>query len=354
MKNNYKSTVIGIVLVLLIALGYVSFCRAVDRREAAIPEDDGSGDGNITYNTAYVDRGYIVYDKLPQAYDKLLESDVMVPTEADLWEEEYGDDDVDHLMSETLDGRISDYNMEADSLKEMGSASVLLRESSNMVVSPRRTSIRRCINWDDKSGRFKETELFAAIESCGFSGFTGLISEVEKQIKEKRSEDKEELYCSYGQYMVYCQKGIFVIEQTYMDENLFELCLVANKAYCYVPEKHKNMIDGINADGGYFLYSSCVGGKRDVLVFCRDNTVCNMDEAETAVKADSSRNKRLAFVFEDGKLVDYYAVTASTELQLDETDRKLIDTYASGLGRTLSIHGEKGGFSEPWYLYRSK
>lgn len=353
MKNNYKSTVIGIVLVLLIALGYVSFCRAVDRREAALPEDDGSHDGNITYNTTYADRGYIVYDKLPEAYDKLLESTVMVPTETDLWEVEYDHDDEDHVMSETLDGRISDYNMEVDSLKEMGSASFLLRESSNMVVSPRRTSIRRCINWDDKSGRFKETELFAAIESCGFSGFTGLISKVEKQIKEK-FEDKEELYYSFEQYIVYCQKGIFVIEQTYMDENLFELYLVANKAYCYVPEKYKNMIDSVNADGDYFLYSSCVGGKRDVLVFCRDNTVCNMDEAEVAVKTDSSRNKRVAFVFEDGKLVDYYVVMASTELQLDETDRKLIDTYASGLGRTLSIHGEKGGFCEPWYLYRSK
>lgn len=356
MRNDYKSAVIGIVLVLLIALGYVSFCRVVDRAEASVPQhDDGSDDGgNITYTTSYADRGYIAYDKLPEAYGKLLESNVFVPTEADLWEYEDFMEDEYPSKADFLESRISEYDSEADSLKTMGNASFLEQEGSNMVVSPRRTSLRRCINWDNKAGRFREAELFAAIESCGFSGFTGLVSELEKRIKEKLADDGEEEYALSEEYIIYCQKGIFVISQTYMEENCYELGLVVNNAHCYIPEKYKNMIDSVNAGGDYFLYSTCVGGKQDVLVFCRDNTVCDASEAMTAVKSGAGQNKRIAFVFEEGKLVDYYAVTTTTALQLDEIDKKLIDTYASGLGKTLSGRGETGSAHGPWYLYRSK
>lgn len=354
MKNDYKSAVIGIVLVLLIALGYVSFCRGVDRAEAGAPRAEGSDSGNIIYTTSYAERGYIVYDKLPEAYGKLLESNVFVPTEADLWEyDEFMEDEYPN-KADFLESRISEYDSEADSIKEMGNTSFLEQEGSNMVVSPRRTSLRRCINWDNKAGRFREAELFAAIESCGFSGFTGLVSELEKRIKEKLADDGEEEYALSGEYIIYCQRGIFVISQTYMDENCYELCLVVNNAHCYIPEKYKNMIDSVNAGGDYFLYSTCVGGKRDVLVFCRDNTVCDASDAMTDVKPNPSNNKRIAFIFEKGKLVDYYAVMAATELQLDETDRKLIDTYASGLGKTLSGRGKVGSEHGPWYLYRSE
>lgn len=354
MRNDYKSAVIGIVLVLLIALGYVSFCRVVDRAEASVPQhDDGSDDGgNITYTTSYADRGYIAYDKLPEAYGKLLESNVFVPTEADLWEYEDFMEAEYPSKADFLESRISEYDSEADSLKTMGNASFLEQAGDNMVVSPRRTSLRRCINWDNKAGKFKETELFAAIENCGFSGFTGFVSEVERQLKEQRSEDDE--YYSSDEYIIYCRKGIFVISQTYLEQDIYELSLVVNNAHCYIPEKYKNMIDSVNAGGDYFLYSTCVGGKRDVLVFCRDNTVCDASQATTAVKSGAGQNKRIAFVFEEGKLVDYYAVTTTTALQLDEIDKKLIDTYASGLGKTLSGRGETGSAHGPWCLYRSK
>lgn len=298
----------------------------------------------------------MVYDKLPEAYGKLLENNVFAPTEADLWEYECFDDVSEETVSKSdaLNDRVSGYKSDADLIKEMGNASVLEQASDNMVVSPRRTSLRRCINWDNKAGRFKEAELFAAIENCGFSGFTGLVSEVEKRVKEKRAEDEEDDYALSGEYIIYCQKGIFVISETYASQNLYELSLVVNNAHCYIPEKYKNMIDSVNAGGDYFLYSSCVDGKKDVLVFCRDNVVCDAGSVTTAVKAGAGKSKRIAFVFEEGKLVDYYAVATTTELQLDEVDKKLIDTYASGLDKTLSVHGDMGSAGGPWFLYRLK
>lgn len=62
--------------------------------------------------------------------------------------------------------------------------------------------------------------------------------------------------------------------------------------------------------------------------------------------------KRIVFIFDHGTLVDYYVTSDVPRLNLDEVDKKVLDTYASGLGKTLSGAAESASNTGN-YLFRA-
>lgn len=363
MKKDYRGTVIGIVLVLVVALGAVSFFRVQNNKWMKQSKEaegtDTPSDGRILKIPSWeeipswAEKGYTKYQDLPEAYQKLVESKIFVPSKEnaanyEFWEEE-GDDD---FAGEEYMGELQQEYEEFVTSLGMAEDASFLKEESSFVLSPVSSGMTRKLKWKEKEGKFDEAELFAAIEDCGFSGFSNLMSEVEDRIRNQRSASAEDRYYTSTECIVYCGGGTFVVRDSY-DDQYYELSVIINYSRYYIPEKYRNMIDRVNADGDYFLYSSCVGGKKEVLVFCRDNTVCELGRMGEWKNQKTLDNKRLAFVFEEGKLVDYYVVTATDQLQLDGIDQKMLDTYASGLGKTLSDYGETGDLMS-LFLYRAE
>ena len=64
-------------------------------------------------------------------------------------------------------------------------------------------------------------------------------------------------------------------------------------------------------------------------------------------------NKRIALIFEEGELVDFYAVSDTGPIHLDDVDQHFLDKYTAGIDKTLDTYGETGGYDTE-YLYRSK
>lgn len=253
------------------------------------------------------------------------------------------------------------------------------------------TGLYCLLKWDAQTGECVDAERIATIEGCGFQGFSGLIAEVGQQVKaemaesakyeeyykkeygEEEDEDEEDGddvsgYFSENSFLLYSQ-GVTFLLYNFSDTGYATLELMKNNSMFYTPAKYQNIIDGIAADGNYFLISSYVAGGKDILVFRRDNTVfLRGDEYEDeddyydysylqeGINADPERrkynNKRLVLIFEDGKMVDYYMTSPSANMQLDDADKQVLDAYVSGLGKTLSGVPETLGGQK--YLYRAK
>ena len=186
------------------------------------------------------------------------------------------------------------------------------------------------------------------------------MAEAEKMIRNRRAAAKNEdaAYGIFGdeyQCKIYCQGVGFELRRCPVQKYYRLLCPI-NTAVYYIPEKYRNVIDEVTALGGYIPYYYSIGGKKEVLIFNRDNSIeCDSVCPRSDAGAESYDNKRMAFIYEDGKLADYYVATQKNKLELDDADKKILDRCASRLGKTLSERGEQSnsGGHEVW-LYRTE
>lgn len=356
MRKEWISAVVGIGLVFVAAIAFMCFCRYTDGRERA-----DKNTGKVVYSIAgqveetFVDgknesadkRGFGVYKQLPEPLTKLVNTGIFAPTEEkvtkyrEVYGDDFGDDEVGGDFQTTSVLEEDDYESLLEEIGKIGTEAYL-KEISD--IGPGCGDTLDCfLTWDESAGKFADTDKVAEIENCGFFGFSDLMARAEKMIKKRRAAEAN----SYGrswdekQCKIYCQGVEFDLSWCYI-EKYYKLSCPINTAVYYNPEKYRNVIDGVTALGGYIPHYYSIGGKKEVLIFNRDNSVeycsdCPIEDEE----AGSHDNKRIAFIFEDGKLVDYYVTTDKNELMLDDVDKKILDQYVSGLGKTLSEHGEQ-------------
>lgn len=354
MKREQISAMIGIVLVFVIAFGFIAFCKVTDDnvKKSDFKHDGGESTGDIVTGVSWADRGYTVYRPLPDQVQKLFDTDVFAPTEesAKVYKEysRYYEEEDDKKTNDEdfLAEQKRNYEESKELMKEVGNPE-LLEQNEQLVFGPKENGLECVWEWDAAAGKLKDRGMVSAIEGCGFTGFSDLISEVEHRIKDKKAKLEETGgHVEEDVYTVFCQGTPFVISDEYT-EKYYNIRVQLNSSACYIPEKYRNVIDRVNAGSGYFFYSSCVGGKKDVLVFCRDNSISE------GGKASNMNNKRIALIFEEGELIDFYAASAAGQLHLDDVDQQFLDKYTEGLDKTLDTYGEESGY-KAMYLYRSK
>lgn len=358
MRKEWIGAAAGIGLVFVAAIAFMCFCRYMDSMETMQKSSDKNA-GNVYYGSGFeridymddrqlaerksrsaAEQGFTVYKQLPEPVAKLMDSGIFAPAEEKVrpYREAYGDEDDEDI--EILKDMQSEYESALETIGKIGTASYLDEIS---YIGPMRESNLECfLKWDKSTGRFADTGKIAVIENCGFTGFSDLFAEAEKRIYDLRTAesayhmDSEEMQC-----MIFCQGVEFDLSCWYTDD-YYRLSCQINTACYYTPEKYRNVVDGVTALGGYVPYYYKIGGKKEVLIFNRDNSVqfCNVAQYADA-EAGVQDNKRIAFIFEDGKIVDYYVTMGNNKLMLDDLDKKVLDKYVSGLGKTLSEYGEQ-------------
>lgn len=453
MKRNKVSAVIGVLLVFVIGAAFLVFCKVSN---ANAPELTASNYDDDFYDyfdyddyddydeeemdpvASLEERGYVVSGQIPECVRKLIDTGLFAVTEekikqsefdyfggndeaaiAEYMEEEYYDEDEDEdeeeeLTPEEIAELIEEEKEELkDELKEgyksalkraekYGEAKYLHKNNDLFVTTDfehdyyddeENRDLYCLLKWDLKAGECQDAEKIALIESCGFEGFSELISEVERRAKDAMAagkkhaesyggEDDEYDYDDYddeyddededekvdigdagyywNEYFYLRCQGITFVLYDFSRTGYVALGLSKNNSTYYIPEKYKNIIDGMKADGSYFLHASYVAGGRDVLVFSRDNTVgLSIEDEINPYMYEGTRDeerrkyedKRIVFIFENGKIVDYYMASQSGSMKLDDVDKKVLDAYVSGLGKTLSGIPETA--DEGTYLYRA-
>lgn len=356
MRKEWISAAVGIGLVFLTAIAFMCFCRYTDGREKADQDANkvysfsGREEKYVDAKIKYADeRGFAVYKQLPESVAKLVNTGIFAPTEEEVkrYMEIYGDDegfvDDEEYNDDEADGDLlqSDYDSEVEEINKIGTASYL--KELNHIGPALGGSMYCFLTWDESAGKFADTDKIAEIEQCGFFGFSGLMAEAEKMIQDRRVAAKNEdtVYWDEEQCKIYCQGVEFDLVWCPVQKYYRLLCPV-NTAVYYIPEKYRNVIDEVMGIGGYIPHYYSIGGKKEVLIFNRDNSIeCGSAYPCSDAGSESYDNKRIAFIYEDGKLVDYYVTTQKNKLELDDVDKKILDQCVSGLGKTLSEYGEQ-------------
>lgn len=355
MRKEWISAAAGIGLVFLAAIAFMCFCRYTDGRERAdkdankvVPRYSNSMEEFAEGKIKFADeRGFAVYKQLPESVAKLVNTGIFAPTEEKVkrYMEIYGDDegyrDDDDETWDSGDSLQSDYDSEVEEINKIGTASYL--KELNHIGPALGGSMYCFLTWDESAGKFADTDKIAEIEQCGFFGFSGLMAEAEKMIQARRAAAKNEdtVYWDEAQCKIYCQGGEFDLVWC-SQEKYYRLLCPVNTAVYYIPEKYRNVIDEVMGTGGYIPHYYSIGGKKEVLIFNRDNSIeCGSAYPLSDAGSESYDNKRIAFIYEDGKLVDYYVTTQKNKLELDDVDKKILDQCVSGLGKTLSEYGEQ-------------
>lgn len=368
MKKEWVSAAAGIGLLLLAAITFMCFCRYMDGKERAdqnikdtvyslFGDDEQYWDFEEEDGRTAAERGFAVYKQLPEMVTKLLDTGIFAPSEEKVqkFREVYGEDEDEESVT-TIDSMQSNYESVLEDIQKMGTESYL--EKVGEIGPGGGNDIYCFLKWDKGAGKFADTDKIGGIENCGFSGFSDLVAQAEQMIQNRRAEaaDESGVYYDDVQCKIYCQGFEFDLIWCSGKED-YRLQFAMNTAAFYIPEKYRNVIDGVAALGGYVPYYYCIGGKKEVLIFNRDNSIeCSnaypREDADTGVQA----NKRIALIFEDGKIVDYYVTTDRKKLELDDAGKKIMEQYTSGLGKTLSEHGEQFGVNRQQriWLYRAK
>ena len=150
MKKEQISAMIGIVLVFVIAIGFITFCKVTSdntKKPAYDFEDDGEGAG-----VSWADRGYTVYRPLSDQVQKLLDTDVFAPTEEYVkiykeYNERVGyENSGDEIL---LAERQDNYQMSKRRMEEAGNPE-LLEQDDQFVFGPQRDGLEYVWEWDAK------------------------------------------------------------------------------------------------------------------------------------------------------------------------------------------------------------
>lgn len=277
---------------------------------------------------SYEECGYGKEKEFPQALTNLISSGLF--SMADDMEEEYREEE--YAEEE------SDYTSSYEYLLDSNN---FLKESPDIVVDTERAypDYNMQVPFNLKKGIFSSQarEKIQAVEQCGFVGFGEQMTEVEKNYKQwfelygdsANSDDAGISYVVFNQGI-----GFYI----YIEErgNAF-ISLNLNIHNMYIPEKYKSIIESVTQSGDYMLRASSVGNEKEVLTFAPANGVeveCN-DGLVGLDKNYLFGDKRISFIFKKGQLENYYVTTNEKKLELTEQDKKVIETVAGGIQKTL-------------------
>ncbi len=383
MRKDKISAVIGVLLVFVIGALFLVFCKISDanapRQSMSDFEDDFDYDEDEEYSGVVPkldQRGYAADRKLPEQLQKLIDTNLFSVTEEKIKKEEeemfegyeseedyaedYFDEDEEYDPEELAeliredkedlrDELQEEYKDTLKYVKKFGAPEYLKKNNSMFVTVSDDDEVEDLyclLKWDEKTGQFLDKDKIAMIENCGFSGFSDMLSEVERGSQNRRKAIEETINLYGEEYMddyyddddfgctMYCQGVEFLLYND--DPEYYTLCVYLNYSSCYTPQQYRGVIDGVTSDGSYLLYSSYVVGGKDVLVFSRNNSIDFGSDQEAAEMNNKWASKRIVLIFNNGKLEDYYLTSNLPRLDLDDADRKILDTYVSGLGKTLS------------------
>lgn len=344
MKNERFQLLMSILLVPVLLLGMVAFCKL----EVETAQENGTWhyqDWDIEEAVAeetLEEQGYTAYQQLPERMKKLQAVFLNAQSEEQRdGGEEYDEDEYDG----------DEYELTVDN---MGSDEYLKHESSRLIqFNDKSVFLAAELGYDPAKHCFVAEEL-AEIEACGFPGFTEKMQQIAGKIAGKIAESIEEtVFVENAEIYLYCQGVEFKVIRT--GKTSVDLHAYIGALTCYAPEKYKEFIQKVTAEGKYFLYSTCVGGGTEVITFCKNDSISY--EAEQSYKDGEKKgdNKKIVCLFRNGKLDDYYVVACGGELELDEADQAFLDTYTKGLGKELS---EKPSMVSKWQgvhrIYRTK
>lgn len=277
---------------------------------------------------SYEECGYGKEKEFPQALTNLISSGLFSMAddrEEEYREEEYAEEESDYTSS-------YEYLLDSNNF---------LKESPDIVVDTERAypDYNMQVPFSLKKGIFSSQarEKIQAVEQCGFVGFGEQMTEVEKNYKQwfelygdsANSDDAGISYVVFNQGI-----GFYI----YIEErgNAF-ISLNLNVHNMYIPEKYKSIIESVTQSGDYMLRASSVGNEKEVLTFAPANGVeveCN-DGLVGLDKNYLFGDKRISFIFKKGQLENYYVTTNEKKLELTEQDKKVIETVAGGIQKTL-------------------
>lgn len=322
MKNERFRMLIAILLVPVCLAGMVAFCKV----EVWTARENGTWKYEQKWEymedevKTMEEQGYIVYQQLPDRMKKLCEQE--------LFQKFY--------VEESRDGDSDEYEEEDEmSLEKMGSTEYLQNKRA-MIVGIENDSICRLaeLQFDPANYCFLPEEL-AAIEACGFPGFTQRMQEIADMIKKNEEEYGETVWEDYEYcYHLYSQGVEFMVRRS--GKTSVEITAYIGILACYAPGKYQEFIQNVTASGEYFLYSTCVGGETDVITFCKNDSIFYGSNAIHEDCWEKINHKNITCLFRNGKLDDYYVAACGKKLELDEADRAFLDTYTKGLGKELS------------------
>ena len=189
----------------------------------------------------------------------------------------------------------------------------------------------RELSYDPKQGKFTSTEEISRIEAAGFEGFGKQLDKAAKLIQCSIKYDNQREDMIEPVYYFCCQGVRFSLRK--QSNESFQISLHFNFSSCYAPAKYQEFVKDVVAGGEYFLCASTVGGEIETLTFCKDDTVSLLSDREYTDLSKMVDDRRIVFMFRDGKLIDYYMTVQGGELVLDDSDKNLIDKYAKGIGK---------------------
>lgn len=345
---------IGVLLIAVILLGFMSYCRFSDvgKKDQSRKERSESWEEGYEAPTLR-ERGYLAYREAPEPLVRLLESGIFKISDEEYREiylDEYGEEDAGDMKQQKAELE-TEYSSSMERFYELGKDGFLDERILRVGENDEDFLMNGCVlHYDPKAGKFTDTDRIATIEGCGFTGFSGLLSEIEKRLEKNQMQiDEDEWAVESSYFQLYCQGVQFGLSRMYNDN--FQMNVVLNYSTFYAPGEYEELVNSVTADGTYFLSASQTGGERDVLVFCRNDSVSDLSgvggmygyTADEANQGDKE-SKKISFIFRDGKLEDLYA-TSWTEgkLKLDDKDQEFLDTYTGGLGKKLDVNSSWGG-----------
>ncbi len=318
MKEKRFKSILGILLMPVLMLAVVGFCmgRAGD---GEVKTGIWNENSNNKMGATLEERGYIMYQPLPQGLKELIDQEILVSSLDSADDSEMVEDDTYGLSSYDRIERGDYLKMNPLTVKK---SEVFPEYVMNMNGE---------LSFDPKQGKFVSTDQISKIEAAGFTGFKIQLEKAAQMIqycnksKDKWQEGVENVY------YFYCQGVEFALSKT--SDNIFQLSVQINFSTCYMPAKYQEFVKDVVSGGDYFLYASTVGGNIETLTFCKDNSISLLSDRQDEELRKMVDGKRIVFVFQDGKLVDYYMTVQGGDLKLDDSDKNLIDKCAKGLGK---------------------
>lgn len=316
MKEERFKCILGILLMPVLMLVVVGFCMGRAGNEEVKSSGVWTENGNSKMGTTLEERGYIMYQPLPQGLKELIDQGVLVSSL----------DSDDNETMEDATYRLSSYDwIERGDYLKMNPLTVKKSEELLEYVM----NMNGELSFDPQQGKFASTDQISKIEAAGFTGFKMQLEKAAQMIqycnksKDKWQEGVENVY------YFYCQGVEFALRE--ISDHVFQLSVQINFSSCYMPAKYQEFVKDVVSGGDYFLYASTVGGDIETLTFCKDNSISLLSDRQDEELGKMVDGKRIVFMFRDGKLVDYYMTVQGGDLKLDDSDKNLIDKCAKGL-----------------------
>ncbi len=325
-----------------------------------------------------IERGYILYQPTSEAFRKILaQGDFKC-----IYTERYTEEEL-RTPEEKFIGGSGNYK-----IIQMSKDATVLEDKKFVEEYPYTDYIvSECCSWrffrelsyNPATQQFSEDEV-AWIESCGFTGFQEQIGKVEEMIAKELSQgssqelknqvlndaalEQAELidgdYSNvrhwdgrvYEIYDIYNQGVHFSLVQ--YNETNFTLTIHTNPSMCYVPQQYEAFVKEKTASGEYFLQSTALGEKGDVLVFGKNQSIGVQNEGMESANGMSEYNdsKNVTFVMSEGDVTDFYVTSTKASLQMQKEDVAFVEKEAKKIGKTVPKTGERAsGNIEGLYIY---